>query len=98
MIRNEKDNRSISEFIDDVCCPDDWLLKFYVTTVEALKADPDAEPDERFTYDGPAKEFWYVMRMRDEEIAAILDEKIMQIADEIFCDYHEKILEIYIIY
>lgn len=98
MIRDEKDDRSISEFVYDVCCPDDWLLKFYVTTIEDVKADPDAEPDERFTYEGSAKEFWHEMRMRDDEVTAILDEKIMQIADKIFCNYHKKILEIYILY
>ncbi|CDD53411.1 unknown [Ruminococcus sp. CAG:379] len=98
MIRDEKDDRSIADFVCDVCAPSGWLLKFYVTTIEDVKADPDAEPNERFTYEGPAEEFWHEMRMRGDEIAAILDEKVMQIAEEILCDYHEKVLTIDILY
>jgi len=98
MIRDEKDDRSIADFVCDVCAPSGWLLKFYVTTIEDVKADPDAEPNERFTYEGPAEEFWHEMRMRGDEIAAILDEKVMQIAEEILCDYQEKVLTIDILY
>ena len=48
MIRDEKDDRSIIDFVCDVCAPSGWLLKFYVTTIEDVKADPDAEPNECF--------------------------------------------------
>ncbi len=93
MLRNKTDERTIMQFVLDVCNAD-WQVKFYVTKVEDVKADPDAEPDERFTYEGTASDFVHELRMRDDDVAAILDEKIMEVADNIRCDYNAKTLEI----
>ena len=93
MLRDKTDERTIMQIVLDVCTAD-WQVKFYVTKVEDVKADPDAEPDERFTYEGIARDFVHELRMRDDDVAAILDEKIMEVADNIHCDYNAKTLEI----
>lgn len=98
MIRDKYDERTVAKFVSDVCFQRDWQLKFYVTTSEDVREDPDAEPDERFTFDGFAEYFLEDMRGRSPEIAAVLDEKIMMIADDIRVDYDAKILEIEIFY
>lgn len=98
MLRDEGDERSVAKFVSDVCYERDWQLKFHVTTSEAVRDDPDAEPDERFTFEGFVEFFEEDMRSRDAEIAAVLDERIMDIADDIRVDYDTKILEIDIFY
>ena len=98
MIRDRYDERSVAKFVSDVCFEKDWQLKFHVTTSEAVRDDPDAEPDERFTFEGYAEYFLEDMRSRAAEIAAILDERIMTIADDIRVDYDAKVLEIDIFY
>lgn len=98
MLRDRGDERSVAKFVSDACYERDWQLKFYVTTSEAVRDDPDAEPDERFTFEGFAEFFEEDMRSRDAEIAAVLDERIMDIADDIRVDYDAKILEIDIFY
>ena len=98
LLRDERDDRTVAKFVSDECGFGNWQLRFYVTTIKDVKADPDAEPDERFTYEGAAREFEREMRMRDDEIAAVLDEPIMQIADNIRCDYKAQTMEIEILY
>lgn len=99
MLRDTTDERTIVEFVTDVCASGNWKLTFHVTTEEAVKEDPDAEPDERFTFDGDARDFEEEMRSREDDVIdTILDEPIMMIADDILCDYDENTLDIYIIY
>lgn len=98
MLRDPQDERTVAKFVSDVCAYGNWRLIFHVTTSEDVKADPDAEPDERFTYEGAAKEFEHELRMRDDDVASILDERIMMIADDILCDYDAETLEIEIFY
>ena len=97
MIKDKTDERTIMQFVLDECSSDDWQIKFYVTTVADLKADPDAEPDERFTYEGTARDFISDMRLRDPDVADVLDEKIMAVADDIRCDFTTQTMEIYIL-
>lgn len=98
LLRDETDDRTIAKFVADECGYGNWTLTFHVTSVEAVKDDPDAEPDARFTYVGAAREFEREMRMRDDDVSAILDEQIMQIADNILCDYKAETMEIEILY
>ncbi len=98
MIRDTQDERTVAKFVQDVCIQRDWQLKFQVTTSEDVQDDPDAEPDERFTFEGFSEYFEETMRSRDAEVAAILDERIMSIADDIRVDYDAKVLEIDIFY
>ena len=98
MIKDKTDKRTIMQFVLDECSSGDWQIKFYVTKVADVKADPDAEPDERFTFEGFAEYFLEDMRSRAAEIAAVLDERIMGIADDIRVDYNAKLLEIDIFY
>ena len=98
MIRDPQDERTVAKFVQDVCFHRDWKLKFQVTTSEDVQDDPDAEPDERFTFEGFAEYFEETMRSRDAKVSAILDERIMSIADDIRVDYDAKVLEIDIFY
>lgn len=98
MIRDTQDERTVAKFVQDVCIQHDWKLKFQVTTSEDVQNDPDAEPDERFTFEGFAEYFEETMLSRDAKVAAILDERIMSIADDIRVDYNAKVLEIDIFY
>ena len=97
MLRDKNDERTIMQFVLDECPSGDWKIKFYVTTVADVKADPDAEPDERFTYEGTARDFISDMRLRDPDVADVLDEKIMVVADDIRCDFTAQTMEIYIL-
>lgn len=98
MIRDPQDERTVAKFVQDVCIQRDWQLKLQVTTGKDVRNDPDAEPDERFTFEGFAESFKESMRSRDAEVSAILDERIMSIADDIRVDYDAKVLEIDIFY
>lgn len=94
MLRDMSDERTVAQFVTDECNSGDWQIKFYVTKVEDVKDDPDAEPDQRFTFEGAARDFEANMRQREDGVAAILDEQIMMIAEDILCDYKAKTMEI----
>ena len=98
MLRDKTDDRTIARFVTDVCAYGNWQLKFYVTKMDDVKDDPDVEPDERFTYEGDAREFIHEMRMRDDDVAALLDEKVMEIANDVQCDFTAEILMIDIVH
>ena len=97
MIRDTQDERTVAKFVQDVCIQRDWQLKFQVTTSEDVLDDPDAEPDERFTYEGTVRDFISDMRLRDPDVADVLDAKIMAVADDIRCDFTAQTMEIYIL-
>ena len=97
MLRDTNDERTIMQFVLDECSSGDWQIKFYVTKVEDVKADPDAAPDERFNYEGAARDFISDMRLCDPDVADVLDEKIMAVADDILCDFAAKTMEISIL-
>ena len=97
MIKDKADERTIMQFVLDECSSGDWQIKFYVTTVADVKADPDAEPDQRFTYEGTARDFISDMRLRDPDVADVLDEKIIVVADDIRCDFTAQTMEINIL-
>ena len=94
MLRDQTDERTIMQFVLDECSSGDWQIKFHVTKVADVKVDPDAEPDECFTYEGTARDFISDMRLRDPDVADVLDEKIMAVADDILCDFAAKTMEI----
>ncbi len=94
MLRNKTYERTIMQFVLDECSSGDWQIKFYITKVADVKADPDAEPDERFTYEGAARDFISDMRLRDPDVADVLDEMLMAAADNIRCDFAAKSMEI----
>ena len=98
MIRDKNDERTIKQFVTEVCASGNWRLRFYVTLVKDVKNDPDAEPDARYTYEGAARNFYDEMLKRDNDVLDILDEKIMQVADDIRCDFNAETLDIYILY
>jgi hypothetical protein len=62
-----------------------------------VKDDPDSEPDKCFSYEGPARDFEHEIRMRDDDVAALLDEKVVEIANDVRCDFNAEILIIDIV-
>lgn len=103
MIADKEDKRTLLEFVLQEMVykgkyeGNQWELTLNYYSVDDVKAEPDAERDERYSYDGAADDFEDTMRER-EGAAFVLDIPLMENATDIYVYPETHRFEIDILY